>query len=187
MTELSGAAHRVEITPYRAMQSGQARHITRQIDDIFFEASSVQSFRDAAHRQAFRWLWLGRYLCDEPEHAFLAHRANRVVGYLVGSLSDPAPRPEFLELSYFVDFASETQKYPAHVHINVASGSRSCGIGERLIAAFEQHARANDCPGVHVVTGAGMRNVHFYSRIGFQQVARAARNGGEVVMLAKAL
>ena len=81
----------------------------------------------------------------------------------------------------------EAARYPAHLHINVAAGARSRGIGERLIEAFEHHATANGAPGVHIVTGAGMRNVGFYDRLGFREVARTRRGAGTVVMLAKAL
>lgn len=147
----------------------------------------MQSFRDAAHREAFRWLWLGRYLIEEPEHALIARHDGSVCGYLVGSLDDPALRPAFDTLSYFRDFKEKTARYPAHLHINVDAGMRGRGVGQLLVERFVVHARGSGCPGVHVVTGAGMRNVRFYGRLGFFEVGRAPRNGVDVVMLAKDL
>ena len=181
----------VSIVPYMTVRGmirdGRRSETDAAIDQIFFASSSVQRFRDDEHRQGFRRLWLGRYLEEEPEHAFVAIRGSHVCGYLVGSLDDPAPRAEFDELDYFRAFAPQTARFPAHLHINVDAAERGQGVGAELIAAFEAHARAHGCAGVHVVTGAGMRNVGFYERLGFAEIARAPRNGSEVVMLAKAL
>ena len=157
-----------------------------KIDEIFFEASSVQSFANETAREDFRWLWMGRYLSEEPEHAFVALRngdAGQLCGYLVGSLADPAVRAEFNSLAYFKSFADITPRFPAHLHINVAHDMRGQGVGERLIHAFLAHAQAQGCPGVHVVTGAGMRNVGFYERLNFVERARVAKGPGEVVLL----
>jgi len=158
----------------------------KKIDEIFFEASSVQTFESAAARDAFRWLWMGRYLVEEQEHAFVAVAdgdPQRLCGYLVGSLADPASREEFSSLSYFQSFANVTPLFPAHLHINVAHDMRSQGVGEKLIQAFLGHARAYGCPGVHIVTGAGMRNVGFYERLQFVERARVAKGGGQAVLL----
>ncbi len=178
------ASERDEIVAYASLEEHLRPGVDAQIDAIFFEASSVKSFRDDAHRQAFRWLWLGRYLVDEPEHAFIAMREGRVVGYLVGSLDDPAPRPEFAELTYFHDFADQTSRFPAHLHVNVACEARGRGVGARLVRRFEQHAEAQGVPGVHVVTGDGVRNVGFYERLGYREVARTGSAAKVVVMLA---
>jgi GNAT superfamily N-acetyltransferase len=163
-------------------QDGTAVDAT--IDEIFFEASSVQSFADEAARRDFRWRWLGRYLSDEPEHAFVAIADDGgVAGYLVGCLMDPARCPRFSDLVYFRDFADLTPSYPAHLHINVTRERRSTGVGGRLVSAFAAHAHHHGAIGMHVVTGAGMRNVRFYQRLGFAHVGEAAYKGGSVVML----
>lgn len=182
----------IEIVRYAELGGGQPGTLRQTewntaIDQIFFEASSVQAFRDDAHRRDFYWLWLGRYLIEEPETCFIALNGGNVCGYLVGSLEDPAPRTEFAELSYFQDFARLTPRFPAHLHINVNAESRNHGVGQRLVETFEEHVRACGLPGMHIVTGAGMRNVRFYERLGFGEVGRAARNGGFVVMLAKSV
>ncbi len=175
------------ISRYDAINRANRAEYVVQISRIFFAASSVQSFRDDGHRAAFHWLWLGRYLAEEPTEAFVALYQSKVCGYLVGSLADPAQREEFKELSYFQDFADETARFPAHLHINVDEDSRGMGVGARLVDRFVDHSNVARVSGVHVVTGAGMRNVGFYQRLGFNEVARAPRNGSAVVMLAKKL
>gem|GEM_PF-1094179 len=181
----------------------ECRAVVRaEMDEIFFASSSVQSFADKATQQAFHWRWLGRYLAEEPQHAFVAIRKSgkgkyrdrehaedtyNICGYLVGSLDDPARRAEFSDLSYFEDFADQTAKYPAHLHINLAPPWRGKGIGGALIAAFARHARKEGVAGMHVVTGQGMRNVSFYKGLGFEKVAMIERWKATVVMLAKYL
>ena len=158
----------------------------RDIDEIFFEASSVQAFENQDERRTFHWRWLGRYLVEEPQHAFVALRPEHgASGYVVGSLEDPAPRAEFAHLGYFVDFAELTAAFPAHLHINVARDCRNRRIGEALIAAFVGHAAELGSPGVHVVTGEGLRNVGFYERLGFARQGVAPWRAGQVVLLGR--
>ena len=174
------------IVAYVDIAASQQRN--DEIDAIFFEASSRQSFAHDDARQAFRRMWLGRYLEDEPEHAFAALCSDgRLCGYLVGSIDDPAPRPEFGELTYFRDFAAVTARLPAHLHINVDQATRSKGVGAALIAAFTAHLRRLKVPGVHVVTGKDARNVRFYQRVGFTERGRTRWRGGEVVVLGREL
>ncbi|MBU2533448.1 MAG: GNAT family N-acetyltransferase [Alphaproteobacteria bacterium] len=177
----------IAIRCYADLDAREREAADAAVDRIFFAASSVQVFRDAAHRTAFRWLWLGRYLAEEPQHAFVAFDGTDVAGYLVGSLNDPAGRDAFRELDYFGIFAPLTAVYPAHLHINIDARYRSRSIGARLVERFEAHAAGLGSIGVHIVTGAGMRNVRFYERLGFSKVGEAPRNGGRVVMLAKPL
>jgi GNAT superfamily N-acetyltransferase len=146
-----------------------AGRVVAQIDAIFFEASATQSFASAAACATFRERWLGRYLDHFPNEVHLACGADeQVVGYLVGCHDDPARSKHFADVSYFAEFAALTQRFPAHLHINLRPAFRSRGIGGKLIEAFASHAAAAGVPGMHVVTGEGARNVSFYLRCGFE-------------------
>ncbi len=189
----------IHIRPYLAFAPDVRQQHQGAIDDIFFTSSNTQTFPDRDARRAFHHLWLGRYLTEEPEHAFLAIAETEnqnpnlstaePVGYLVGSTEDPAHRACFKSQTYFQTFAAQTALYPAHLHINLADRWRGQGIGERLVDAFLKHLKTIGSPGVHVVTGAGMRNVRFYNRLGFLEVARLKREGDDdtaaTVMLAR--
>ena len=160
--------------------------LNAELNAIFFHASLVQSFASDEARAAFRERWLGNYLIYNRSECFLAFgQANGLVGYLVGALDDPARHERFAWLGYFRDLAALTPSYPAHLHVNVAAQHRSSGIGSRLIEAFAAHARRAGVPGMHVVTGKGMRNVGFYQRNGFAELAEVPWNGGTVVMLGR--
>jgi ribosomal protein S18 acetylase RimI-like enzyme len=155
------------------------------IDAIFFESSNTKIFADDAERVAFRERWLGRYLAQNPEWAYIAVAGDGgVAGYLVGSIGDPK-RTE--DMGSFQDFAPFTADYPAHLHVNLAPGFRKRGIGRDLIAAFATDAARAGAKGMHVVTGAGARNVGFYERAGFRIVARTLVGGHELVFLGRAL
>lgn len=182
MTERGSAAGALHTVAYDAVD---VPDLSVALDGIFFEASSVRDFADGAARERFRDRWLGRYLDHYPGEAFLAVREGRIVGYLVGCLVDPAGLALFSDIPYFKDLAPFTARWPAHLHINVAEPERGQGTGAALIAAFAQHAAAAGVGGMHIVTGVGLRNVRFYERCGFAEVARVRHGAGEVVMLAR--
>jgi ribosomal protein S18 acetylase RimI-like enzyme len=149
------------------------------IDTIFFEASNTKSFASEAERAAFRERWLGKYLTDEPQFAYVAFaRDGTLAGYLVGSVLEPVG---------FEAFADAAWEYPAHLHVNLAPQFRDRGIGGRLIAAFAADALFAGAPGMHVVTSADSRNVGFYTRNGFAEIVRASVGGRELVFLGRKL
>jgi GNAT superfamily N-acetyltransferase len=159
-----------------------------QIDAIFFEASG-RSFASPEERAAFRERWLGRYLQGGTDVVLLAQRrSGAVAGYLVGALEDPAGQDRFADIGYFrAAFHALCCHYPAHLHINLAPAFRNCGIGGRLIAAFAGCAARAGASGMHVVTARDARNVRFYTRCGFVEVASTGWNGRELVFLGKPL
>ncbi len=157
------------------------------LDAIFFEASATKSFASAAERSAFHERWLGRYLAHEPQWAYVARAADgSVAGYLVGSIDDPR-HSRHADVGYFLDFADLTESYPAHLHVNLAPRYRNRGIGADLIAAFAADAAQAGAAGLHVVTGASSRNVRFYERNGFRELARATFNAHNIVFLGRRL
>ena len=175
----------ITITRWRELPDPPAA--TPAIEAIFFEASG-RTFEPGAARDAFRERWLGRYLAHDPEHAWLALDGGRnVIGYLIGALDDPARAARFADIAYFQTWRDLTARFPAHLHINLASAARGAGIGQRLVAAFEGQVAASGARGVHVVTGTGARNIGFYRRCGFAEAATGAWNGHGIVMLAKSL
>ena len=168
--------------------AGARPDLLAQVEAIFWQASA-RTFPPGAERDAFQERWLGRYLSAAHDLALVAlDRPDVVAGYLVGALGDPARQARFDDIAYFrSDFARLTARFPAHLHINLAAGYRSRGIGALLIEAFAAHARRAGAPGMHVVTGKGMRNVRFYERCGFTERGAAPWKGGEIVFLGREL
>jgi len=160
--------------------------LSRDLDAIFFEASTRKSFDDDAARSVFHERWLGRYLRDDPEFAYLAMTAtDELIGYLVGSVDDPLSSGKFADIGYFNTFGDLTADYPAHLHVNVRAECRGFGVGVRLIGAFLEDARRAAVRGVHVVTSAASDNVRFYNRNGFFEAGRSTDD--ELVFLARKL
>ena len=162
--------------------------ILAQVDGIFLE-TAIRPPAPGPEREAFRERWLGRYLANPTDVVLLAMTGEEtVVGYLVGALGNPAMQPRFDDISYFrTDFADLCRRFPAHLHINITASHRNRGVGAQLIEAFAAIATRAGAPGMHIVTGRGMRNVRFYARCGFQELGAAKRNGGAAVFLGRKL
>ncbi len=176
----------VSIVPYG--QAAGRPDLQVAINSIFFESSATQTFEGPAARAAFHERWLGRYLDADAAHAWLAIDAgDRLVGYLVGCLGDPATIARFADLPAVRAFASFSARYPAHLHVNLTAPARGAGIGKRLIEAFVTHAKANGAAGAHVVTGTRSRNVSFYRRCDFEPMARHGSGAAEILFLGRKL
>lgn len=159
-----------------------------EIDHVFFSSSATQEFASPADRAVFRERWLGRYLLGDAAHAFVAMGAgDRIVGYVVGTIEDPARDPRFGDISTTRTFAAASSRYPAHLHINVAQEMRGRGLGAQLIEVFAAHASTYSAPGLHVITNAASRNVRFYERCGFDEIDRVTIGANEIVFLGRAL
>ncbi|OEU87318.1 GCN5 family acetyltransferase [Streptomyces abyssalis] len=64
------------------------------------------------------------------------------------------------------DFTDE--RWPAHLHINVASAARGTGASDALMHAWFRRLRDNGSPGCHLLTLAeNTRAVRFFERMGF--------------------
>lgn len=157
------------------------------IEAIFFAASNTQTFDSLATRAAFRERWLGRYLRSDSQHVLLAcqEASGAIVGYLTGCFDDPARAVRFADIGFYAQFAHLTERYPAHLHVNLDVAARSAGIGSKLVAAFVADVARAGLAGVHVVTGRGARNVSFYERAGFHERGIAASGGREVILLGR--
>ena len=184
----------------------RARLYADALDEIFFQSSATKSFASLKAREAFRERWLGRYLHLFPDWAYLAIGGNAaadgniaaggnlgpgghgdLLGYLVGSVCDPAHSPIFSDIGYFQAFAALTAQFPAQLHVNVSASARSQGIGGKLVGAFVEDARLHGCEGAHVVTGRGMRNSGFYERLGFEEAGGIEWRGQPLVFLGRCL
>lgn len=159
-----------------------------ELDPIFFDASATTSFPSPEAKAAFRERWLGRFLTTWPHLTHVASDAEgHIVGYILGAHENPATDPRFADIGYFRELAPLCDRYPAHLHINLATHARGSGLGARLIEAFLADARATGCPGVHLVTGRDSRNRSFYARNRFTLAASLDWAGTPIVMLARAL
>jgi GNAT superfamily N-acetyltransferase len=167
------APHRDSVRIVRLADCGLPSAVAcNGIDAIFWE-TVLRAPTGDAEREAFYDLWLGQYLRLDPRDVFVAlNTAGFVGGYLVGCRENPATSPRFSSLPYFQTFADACARYPGHLHLNLTAAWRGWGIGGCLITAFEMAASAAGLTGIHVVTGAGSRNVTFYARAGFKCIDR---------------
>lgn len=177
-----------EICRWDALADAEQQRLAADIDHVFFSSSNTQAFESDTAKAAFRVRWLGRYLLHFPQYVFLARDgAGHAIGYVVGSVEDPARDPIFSDLPFLSAFADASARYPAHLHVNLAEAWRGRGIGTRLIDTFSHAARDAGATGVHVVTQRGARNVRFYRANGFLERAAVSLGETDLVFLGRDL
>ncbi|MDF1605377.1 GNAT family N-acetyltransferase [Nocardioides sp. YIM 152315] len=140
-------------------------------------------------------VFLGPYLAIEPGLAFVVDTGERASGYVVAAadterfvaehrrrwlprfaatypLTEPATTPEerLVLLGHRPEamLALASDRYPAHLHIDLLPDVQGRGLGRALIRLLLGALRARGVPGVHL--GVGARNtaaIAFYERLGF--------------------
>lgn len=142
----------------------------QQLQEIFFEASSVKTFRDQEHRENFFQRWLGVYLENYPEQVILALDSNesKLLGYLCYHTQSPLPGDwAHPGTEAFVDLS---QEFPVHFHINCHHTTRGQGIGQQLVGECLRRLEGGQYAGVHIITSPEQANVNFYLKLGFDQI-----------------
>lgn len=142
-------------------------------------------------------LYLGAYLIREPHCAFVLTRHHRPCGYIVGTRDTRAfnnwmeqqwlptirqqysikaargARTDFERGLYFnlhrpLDTPVISQRYPAHLHINLLSSARGSGGGRRLMHSLVSHLSSKSILGIHLRMSAANTNaLRFYQQLGF--------------------
>lgn len=152
-----------------------------QIRDIFFMTSSKNDFQNQNERDAFEWKYLGHYLKNFPDLAWVCIENNIVLGYLVA-----APKSDDQEL-YSIQphlklFEKDFLDYPAHLHINCRPEAQGKGIGKKLVHILFKRLSELHVTGVHIMTGPLSENRQFYQKMGFE---REIQRGGILFMGAR--
>jgi ribosomal protein S18 acetylase RimI-like enzyme len=164
-------------------------------------------------RYLFGLRWCLDYLWHETENCFVGvdRRNGRVVGYILGALDSAAqakrqnrvmlPQAKqywkqldkktasdrrFIVFMRWFDwqvFRSLFQNYPAHLHINLAPEYQRRGVGERLLAAYEENLRQKRIPGYHLGVGADNQvGLNFYYKMGLEQLSVFPKVGKPLVV-----
>lgn len=80
-------------------------------------------------------------------------------------------------------YRSIEQKYPGHLHVNIASAYRRSGLGRRLTENYFADLRYAGVPGVHLFCGADP--VPFYRNLGFEILDSVEFSGMGVFVMAR--
>lgn len=137
-----------------------------QVENIFFESSSLKSFSSPERKAAFYKRWCGDYQTYYADEFFIAMKDEKVLGYLSGC-SDSNKAARIIEVPGFLVFQDLFNQYPAHLHINFHPEARGLGLGTRLVEHYKSFLREKAVIGLHLVTSPGVQNVGFYERLNF--------------------
>jgi ribosomal protein S18 acetylase RimI-like enzyme len=175
------------------------------VRSIAYEAGHMGERPDWYWRDfpSFADIWTAYYTDHEPESAFVAERAGRVVGYLLGCVESacaPGPaaalRRQVLRRLLFLrpgtapflwrslwDAARQRDlptgeladpRWPSHLHVNLLREARGCGVGAALMDMWLWRLRRVGSPGCHLATLAeNGAAVAFFQRMGFRPLGAA--------------
>ena len=159
--------------------------MNKEVREIFFESSTKKSFKDDAEKEAFYEKYLGFYLRNFPELAWVA-MGTRVLGYVI--VAPTSDDQKLLELQpHLKIFTEHFASYPAHLHINCHHESRGLGVGSKLIAEAEKKLRALNIKGLHIMTGHDAANKSFYKKLGFDFQTELNFHGSTILFMGKSL
>lgn len=157
-----------------------------QIEEIFFEASSLKNFSSPERKDAFYKRWCKDYQTLYPEEFFVMMDGEFVQGYLSGCRDSKASLAK-LEVPGPVVFADLFNDFPAHLHINFHSSLRGKGLGSKLVNDYVERLKESHCPGLHLITSPDALNVPFYERLGFSYQVEREFNGMKLLFMGKKL
>lgn len=149
---------------------------------IFWETSSRREFPTTEERSRFEQKYLTSYL---DKTALVAIKGEQIVGYIICDLRTSRAEPYWSE--HLAIFEELYERYPAHLHINCTESVRGMGVGGLLVEELLRHLRQLKCPGVHLITLGGARNVSFYLRHGFLHRVERLWNGKPLLLLGQTL
>ncbi len=152
-----------------------------RVVDIFWETSARREFSSTLEKEKFQQQYLDDYLTQIA----LVYETQTVAGYVVATLDTLGMREKWpLHLNLFEDLYA---RYPAHLHINLASGLRGQGVGSQLLAALEKVLGEHKCTGVHLITSGAARNVSFYLQNDYSHKVERLWNDHPLLLLGKTL
>ncbi|MCB0389669.1 MAG: GNAT family N-acetyltransferase [Bdellovibrionales bacterium] len=145
-----------------------------EIENIFLDTSSIQSFKSKHEKYNFIDKWLTPYLENWPELVYLAlHQNGSVMGYLTGCKCSLSAKDELSpRIASYLTFDEYFAEYPAHLHVNVLSSFQGQGLGKILIQSFISDLQKQTVKGLHAITSADSANISFYKKLGFQVVSQ---------------
>lgn len=128
------------------------------------------------------------YIEKEPQNCFVAADKNdEAVGYIFCAENYWRYRPRFLKeyipkvkgqgLMRVVECRGSaflpmwySNKYPAHLHIDILNDYQRQGLGSRLMDTLTNHLRKKGIPGVMLVVGKeNEKGRNFYKKYGFKE------------------
>lgn len=158
-----------------------------QLREIFFQSSSVKTFKSTLEREEFFAKWCGDYLTYFPEFFYLmVDEATNLLCYLA-VCPDTSANLDRLKVKSLGIFTSEYELYPAHLHMNTHENYRGLGLGAMILAAAEADLRLKKIRGLHLITEPTARNFEFYKRQGFNDIVLKAYANTQLCLMGKDL
>lgn len=154
----------------------QKPQVLKQVEEIFFLSSAIQSFSSEERRLSFFKRWCGDYQTHYSDEFYIAFDGQKVLGYLSGC-SDSERSLEHLSVPGHSLFRDLFPAFSAHLHINFHPDARGMGLGSKLVLNYMKVLRQQSVKGLHLTTSPDAKNVSFYARLGFDFTVTREFNG----------
>ncbi len=176
------------------LENRKSKTIVKQIEDIFFESSVVQSFASLEAKEKFLHKYLGIYIQDLTEGGnsntlfkYACLEEQKVLGYICGNVDTLKNQELFKLLPFYHLLEEELREFPSHLHINCSSTSRGMGVGKALVKEFEMACGAKGAIGLHLITNPKNTNVQFYRKQQFLFEKTFEYKDSKMIFMAKKL
>ncbi len=143
-----------------------------QVEELFFDASSLKKFDNEGHKSSFYKRWCGNYLTYFPNTCYLLLDQNfNLLSYFLACADTRGAKEKNYDIPTYDLFANEQVLYPAHLHMNTHRDFRGLGLGELIlnlsIADLIKKKILSRNHGLFLVTEKTERNYRFYRRQNF--------------------
>ncbi len=171
----------MKIAPYNESHRDAVRQICLETGP----AAALTDERTAAYILAD---YCNYYLDCEPEHCFvLEDDDGKARGYIICAADNKAYRERFAPYAQiikknagkaYIETVAEqfalrlfSQKYPAHLHIDISDDYTGQGMGSELIETLLARLKEEGVRGVMLIAGSGNTGaLRFYRRHGFKKI-----------------
>lgn len=151
------------------------------------------------HKKSFIAMWLSYYINKEPQNIYVALDNGKVVGYLTGCLDSSKYNENKILMKVMIKYLLlirpstkkffknaikdikqlnnvttsgllQNERWPAHLHINLAKEARGKGIGSKLIAAWLRYLQEKNVRGCFLSTMVENTSaITFFEKQGFRK------------------
>lgn len=175
------------VVRYSQLGAEAKKILIPQLKEIFYQSSSVKTFKTTEDREEFFMKWCGDYLEWFPEYFyFMVDEASNLLCYLC-VCPDTAANLSRLKVKSLSVFKDEYEIYPAHLHMNTHENYRGIGLGAMILTAVEADLRLKKIKGLHLITEPVARNFEFYKRQGFTDVITKEYSNTQLSLMGKDL
>lgn len=172
-------------SPYFLIFSPKKTRIHRH----FLATSVRQNFDSVEERILFQKKYFDDYLNSWPDLGLGIFHNDTSAGYILGCADtfNALKNSLLVETLYPAEFLPYLEKFPAHLHIDLAPTHQGQGLGTWAINNWLDLMKSKSVPAAHVITMVEHPSFEFYRRHFFHELHRLPRGEKHLSLLGRSL